>query len=306
MDLINPNFIFTEQHVNQYKKQGFVKLEGIFSNELIDYLTARMNDELDVPTDPYQNGFEKLRYDLCNSDKMIFDLISNQLFKDILLQISGENMFFTQGVGFNLKKNVGTGFCWHIEEQSFGFNRANDNSTSLWIPLTPIECERQGGGMRYVPRDKICGKYFYDFISPAVFEMMAEKIDGDGIAFDDYVALRDEPLNSSGINRLLDHFSVEDDFKVGDALFFDKYVIHRSAILREGELESRDAFTLRFISETSRYDKLRSHNVEMPRNYYGYDGPTKFHLDVCKEDGELIIDSELFESDREKRVIRAA
>ena len=108
------------------------------------------------------------------------------------------------------------------------------------------------------------------------------------------------------VSVIMNAQTVEDDFEVGDALFFDKYVIHRSAILGDGELESRDAFTLRFISETSRYDKLRSHNVEMPRDYYGYDGPTKFHLDVCKEDGELIIDSELFESDREKRVIRAA
>lgn len=306
MDLINPNFIFSEDHINQYKKQGFVKLEGIFSNELIDYLSARMNDELIVPTDPYQKGFEKLRYDLCNSDKMIFDLIGTQLFKDILLQISGENMFFTQGVGFNLKKNVGTGFVWHIEEQSFGFNRADDNSTSLWIPLMDIDGSKQGGGMRYVPRDKICGKYFYDFVSPAVFDMMSDKIAGEGIAFDDYVALRDDPLNSSGIKRLLEHNSVSDDFVVGDALFFDKYVIHRSEVLHEGEKETRDAFTLRFISENSRYDKKRSRDVEIPRNYYGYEGPTKFHLDVCKEDGELIIDSELFDSDREKRLVRAA
>lgn len=306
MELINSNFIFNEEHVSQYEKQGFVKLEGIFSNELTDYLSARMNDELVVPTDPYQKGFEKLRYDLCNSDKMIFDLIGHQLFQDILLQISGENMFFTQGVGFNLKKNVGTGFVWHIEEQSFGFNRAEDSSISLWIPLTPIEGDKQGGGMRYVPRDIISGRYFYDFISPAVFNMMSDKIAGEGIAFDDYVALRDEPLNSSGIKRLLEHNSVAEDFKIGDALFFDKDVIHRSDVLRDGPLETRDAFTLRFISETSRYDKKRSRDVEIPRNYYGYEGPTKFHLDVCKDDGELIIDSQLFDSDREKRVIRAA
>lgn len=306
MELLNRNVSFSQKHVDDYRRQGFVKIEGLFSQDLLDYLKERVHEELEVPTDKYQKGFDKLRYDLCNSDKVIFDLIGNTVFRKILLALCGENMFFTQGVGFNLKKNIGTGFCWHIEEQSFGFNRAQDNSVSLWIPLTPIDNKKQGGGMRYVPRNRVCGKYFYEFISPAVFDIMAEKVEGEGISFDDYVALRDDPLNSLGIKRILEHYAVEEDFDLGDALFFDKSVIHRSSILRDGEFESRDAFTLRFISEGSRYDYKRAHSIEIPRNYYGYEGPTKFHIDICKEDGELIKESHFFDSDREKRRIQVA
>lgn len=82
-------------------------------------------------------------------------------------------------------------------------------------------------------------------------------------------------------------------------------MIHRSAPLEEGPLETRDAFSLRFIADTSRYDYRRAHDIEIPRDYFNYSGPTKFHLDICKRDGERIIDSSFFDEDREKRFIAA-
>ena len=155
--------------------------------------------------------------------------------------------------------------------------------------------------MRYVPRDIISGEFMYDFIDPAVFRCMAERIANGGIEFDEYVALRDEPLNSPGIGRLLEYFSVEDDYELGDVLLFDKYVIHRSVPLGEGPLDIRDAFSLRFIADDSLYDLERARSIEIPRDHYGYAGPTKFHLEVCSVDGSKIVDSPYFDSDRERR-----
>ena len=177
------------------------------------------------------------------------------------------------------------------ESQSFGFNRAQDNGTTLWAPLHKIDSKKQRGGMCYVPRDIISGEFMYDFIDPAVFRCMDEHIKSGGIDFDDYVSLRDDPLNSGGVARLLEYFSVEDDYELGDVILFDKYVLHRSAPLEEGPLEARDAFSLRFIAADSRYDKPRAEMIEIPRDYYGYEGPTKFHLEVCDEDNALITDS---------------
>lgn len=185
---------------------------------------------------------------------MIFELIGDARFKRIMSDLAERRLFFTQGVGFGLKKNLSKGFTWHIESQSFGFNRSEDYGTTLWAPLHRIDTRKQGGGMRYVPRDVISGEFMYDYIDPAVFRCLGERIQSGGIAFEDYVALRDEPLNSSGIGRLLEYFSAQDDFELGDVLLFDKYVIHRSVPLGEGELESRDAFSLRFIADDSRYD----------------------------------------------------
>jgi hypothetical protein len=305
VETLNKDFRLTEAQIADYKRTGFVLLKQFFSGEMIEYLRKRVNDELETPTDHYQKGFDKLRYDLCNDDEVIFDLIGDARFKRIMTDLTERRLFFTQGVGFGLKKNLSKGFTWHIESQSFGFNRSEDYGTTLWAPLHRIDTRKQGGGMRYVPRDVISGEFMYDYIDPAVFRCLGERIQSGGIAFEDYVALRDEPLNSSGIGRLLEYFSVEDDFELGDVLLFDKYVIHRSVPLGEGELESRDAFSLRFISDDSRYDLERARSIEIPRDHYGYAGPTRFHLEICKEDDSLIVDSPYFDADRERRFISA-
>lgn len=305
MKVLNEQFVLTDQDVENYAKQGFVLLRNFFPQEMVDYLRARVSEQLETPTDNYQKGFDKLRYDLCEGDETIFELLAKPLFRDVMWRLTQKKLFFTQGVGFGLKKQVSSGFSWHIESQSFGFHRMEDYATTLWAPLHRIDSKGQRGGMRYVPSNIISGDFMYRDIDPAVFRCMRERIDNGGIPFDEYVALRDEPLNSSGMRNLLEYYAVEDDFEPGDVLLFDKAVLHRSVRLEDGPLEVRDAFSLRFIDEDSTYDHHRAHMIEIPRNYYGYAGPTKFHLEICKNDGERIIDSPFFDSDREKRRLAA-
>lgn len=301
MKVLNEDFVLTEQDVENYEKQGFVLLRNFFPMEMIEYLRARVSEQLETPTDNYQKGFDKLRYDLCEGDETVYDLLAKPLFREVMWRLTKKRLFFTQGVGFGLKKKVSSGFSWHIESQSFGFHRMEDYATTLWAPLHPIDTKGQRGGMRYVPKNVISGDFMYRDIDPAVFRCMKERIENGGIAFEEYVALRDEPLNSSGMRNLLEYYSVEDDFELGDVLLFDKAVLHRSVKLDDGPLDVRDAFSLRFIDEDSTYDLDRAHMIEIPRNYYGYAGPTKFHLEICKNDGERIVDSPFFDSDREKR-----
>lgn len=305
MQVLNEDFVLTDEHVHAYQTQGFVLLRNFFPKDMVEYLRARVSEQLEVPTDNYQKGFDKLRYDLCEGDETIFNLLAKPLFRDVMHRLTNKKLFFTQGVGFGLKKQVSSGFSWHIESQSFGFHRMEDYATTLWAPLHRIDTKGQRGGMRYVPANIISGDFMYKDIDPAVFRCMKERIENGGIPFDEYVALRDEPLNSSGMKTLLEYYSVEDDFEPGDVLLFDKAVLHRSVKLEDGPLDVRDAFSLRFIDEDSTYDLHRAHMIEIPRNYYGYAGPTKFHLEICKEDGERIIDSPFFNSDREKRRLAA-
>jgi hypothetical protein len=300
---INEDFDITSEDVKNYQKKGYVVLRKFFTGEMVDYLRARMREDLANPTDHYQKGFDKLAYDMCAGDDVVYSLLANERFRRIMKTLTAHNLFFTQGVGFGLKKKVSTGFTWHIESQSFGFHRTEDYATTLWTPLHPIDTKGQRGGMRYVPTNEISGEYMYSHVDPAAFKCLEQRIKTGGIPFEEYVALRDGPLNSSGMNTLLEYYAEEDDYEVGDALLFDKYVIHRSVRLEEGPIDTRDAFSLRFICEESRYDYQRAHDIEIPRNYYKYAGPTKFHLDICKEDGELIVSSPFFDADRQQRHI---
>jgi hypothetical protein len=304
MQTMNPSFTFDAKDVDYYRKTGFVVLRNFLSPEMVTYLREKVQEQLKTPTDNYQKGFSRLGYDLCTGDEMIYALLREPSFRKMMSDMTGERLFFTQGVGFELTKQLSKGFEWHIESQSFGFHRTEDYATTIWIPLHRIDTKGQRGGMRYVPKNIISGEYMYSHVDPAVFKCMEERIANGGISFEDYKALRDGPLNSSGMNTLLEYFAVEDDFELGDLLLMDKYVIHRSVTLDEGELEARDAFSLRFIGESSRYDYHRAHMIEIPRNYYGYQGPTKFHLDICKQDGDLIVDSPFFH-DREARYVTA-
>ncbi|WP_437596140.1 hypothetical protein WMF28_26505 [Sorangium sp. So ce590] len=302
METISDRFSITERDIESYRQTGFVLLKRFFSEDMVLYLRDKVRAELSTPTDSYQKGFSRLGYDLCSGDAVIYELLRDRRFRAAMSALTGHRLFFTQGVGFELKRNLSKGFEWHIESQSFGFHRTEDYACTIWAPLHPIDTKGQRGGMRYVPKDIISGEYMYSHVDPAVFRCMQERIDAGGVAFEDYVALRDGPLNSSGMNSLLEFFAVEDDYELGDILLMDKYVIHRSVLLGDGPLESRDAFSLRFICETSRYDRARAHMIEIPRNYFRYPGPTRFHLDVCQNDGDRIVDSPFFQ-DREQRRI---
>jgi thioester reductase-like protein len=304
MQTLNPSFVLKSDDIAHYRDTGFVRLKQFFADGYIAYLREKVRAELKVPTDRYQKGFDKLGYDLCEGDPGVYALLENPHFREIMKALTGKKLFFTQGVGFELKKNVSRGFAWHIESQSFGFHRTEDYATTLWAPLDPVDTRGQRGGMRYVPTNIISGEYMYSHVDPAVFRCIQERIDAGGIAFEDYVALRDGPLNSDGMCRLLEFFAVEDDFATGDVLLFDKFVMHKSVKLEDGPMESRDAFSFRFIDEDSRYDHHRAHMIEIPRDYFKYPGPTRFHLEICKQDGERIVDSPFFH-DRERRRLSA-
>lgn len=309
MEKLNSCFQLTTEHIERYQRQGVVVLKQFFSSEMIEFLKERVNDEFETQTNHYKKFFDKFRYGLCNDDEIIFELLEDEIFQNVMRSLCQEDLFCTEGVGLSLERGKAgkenKDFTWNIKPHGLGLNRAQDGSATLWVPLHPIDSKKQRGGMCYVPRDIISGEFMYYFIEPAIFRCMDEHIKSGGIAFEDYIALRDEPLNSGGIARLLEYFSVEDDLELGDVILFDKYVLHRSVPLEEGPIESCHSFSLKFISADSRYDRERAEMYEIPCSYYVDEEPTKLHLEFCKEDNELIVESAYFDADRDRRFIRA-
>lgn len=301
MKAIQDGFEVGSEHVRAYREKGYVVLRGLLTPQLIGHLRASMSMQLAAPTDPYQRGFDRLVYDTCVGDHGVYALLQDARFRATMQALTGEAMFFTQGAGFSLRRKVSTGLAWHIESQSFGYQRADDDATTLWTPLHPIEKRGQRGGMRYVSRAVFCGKPMYAQVAPAMFRYIEARLEKGDLPFEEYVALRDGMLNSGSMAQLLEHHAEEDDFAPGDVLLMSKYVVHRSVALDDGPHSHRDAFAFRFVSCDSRYDAQSARNVEIPRRHYGYPGPTSFHLDVCQNDGERIVDSPLFTHDRTTR-----
>lgn len=287
----------TNEDIDSFKTKGFLQIKNFYDKSFIQYIQQKIDEQIASPTDKYQNGFNRLAFDLFEHDPKVEELLKSVEFRKIMYKLTGDIMFFVQAIGFELKKNVSKGFPWHIGTQSFGYHRAEDFGCTIWAPLASINTKKQRGGMAYVPKNIISGKHMYNEVDPAIFTWLDQQIkNNQQPSLAEFISLRDDPLNNVALKTLLDHFAVEDDFEVGDALIFDKNVIHTSVMLGEGELDSRSAFVMRFIDSTSKYDYARAHSLEIPRVYFDYSGPTKLHLEVCKEDGELIIDSDLFKN----------
>lgn len=301
MKYINCEDLVVEDVKKSFEQNGFVKIKSFFTKEFVDYIKGKIDESINKPVDKYQTGFNRIAFDLFNDDEIIMNLMQDVLFKKFMSVITSKKIFFTQALAFELKKEESKGFPWHIGTQSFGYQFAEDFGCTIWMPLDKIDTKKQRGGMAYVPESIISGKFMYEFIDPSIALHIEEKNNNnDNPKLDDYLNLRDGVLNDKSLKTLLEHFGVEDDFEIGDLLLFNKNVIHTSIKLYEGELETRKAFVMRFIDANSKYDKKRALGLEYPRELFSYTGCTRFHLDVCKEDGEMIVNSDYFKNSSER------
>ena len=302
---INKNFSIRSTDIDSFKSNGFLLLKGLFTQELISYFSGIINDELQEPTDKYQTGFNRVRYDIFDKDSNIYEVLADSTFKKVLSALCERDMIFTQALAFELKKSSSSGFPWHIGTQSFGFQRAEDFGCTIWIPLVPIDAKGQRGGMAYVPTNKVSGDFMYKCVDPSTFNLIQEKIDrNEDLYIEEFMQLRDGPLNDPAMKKMLDYYTVEDSFELGDALIFDKNVIHRSVKLSDGKLDSRPALAIRFTDAEASYDKKRAMDLEVPRKFWNYAGPTSIHLTVASEDGTLMKDSPLFKENLNQRLIK--
>jgi len=293
--MLNENFKLTQDQIKEFQEKGFLLLKGFYSPEFIDYIQSTIGKYINTPTDKYQSGFSRLAFDMYDGDDKVIELLENKKFRETMKELTQRDMFFAQALSFELEKLKNKGFPWHIGTQSFGYHHADDFGCTIWAPLAPINPEGQRGGMAYVPKNVVNGKYLYSHIDPAVFRMLQNKIDKkEDPKLEEFVQWRDGPLNDTAQKDILDHFGVEDKFELGDALIFDKYVIHKSVMLGEGPIDSRAAFVMRFFCDQSTYDAERAKDLEIPRNYFEYAGPTKFHIEVAKNQGDLLINSPIF------------
>ena len=292
-----------EQLSKKFQKDGYVILRGFLQVEAINHLLNISNTSLEKPSTNYGSGFERLRYDVGNESSFLLDLIQDSKFGGVIREITDQDLLYTQGLAFELRKEKSEGFPWHVGTQSFGFQRKEDFGCTMWIPLTPINKDKQRGGMKYVSKRKFSGEFIYDYINLLPEHLEAIRQDGKNVDFGDFYSLKNDILNSPKIKDLLDYYAEEDSFEVGDVILFDKYTLHRSVRLETGPLESRTAFAMRFASRNSVYDKCRALNLEYPKVAFDYAGSSSFNIDVCQANGEAITSSPMFRKTLDRRLI---
>jgi hypothetical protein len=298
------DFHVTPQQVEQFQRDGFVKLDGFFNPDVVHTLLNRVEVEMSRAPENFKSEFSRLKYDFETEKTDIYELIARPYFRKALTALVQKDLFLTFELCFELEKNTSKGFPWHVGVQSFGYQVADEFGCTIWAALHPVHKSGQRGGMAYVPERVVSGKFIYDQIEPAMISTLeAKEQAGEKTTMDDYFAMRSGILNSPTMAEILKYHQVEDDFEPGDVLVFNKYVVHRSIMLEDGPLPKRAAFVMRFVEDGSHYDLQRARNLEYPAEKYGHKAFTRSHMEIGLPDGSLLTDSEYF-TDRDKRFVR--
>ena len=310
-------FSLTREQKEKFRRDGFVKLEGFLNENAVGALLDRVEVEMGRGTPAnfsVDTQFTRAKYDFETDKGAIYELLEQPYFQRTLTELTQRDLFLTFELCFELEKNVSEGFSWHVGVQSFGYQFAEEFGCTLWAPLHPVKTEGQRGGMAYVPEHVISGDFIYHQVEPAVVSALeAQERAGVRTNVSQYFALRTGILNCPAMSEILENHQVEDDFEPGDALLFNKMVVHRSIMLGEGPLPRRAAYVMRFVDAESHYDLRRARSLEFPVNQYGkgflpYKPFTRQHIEIEEagaQEGAVLAECAYFDN-RDRRLIRRA
>lgn len=298
----------------QFQRDGFVKLEGFLNAAVVETLLDRV--EVEMRRDTVDNfkadsQFNRVKYDFESDKADVFELLQRPYFQETLTSLAECDLFLTFELCFEIEKNVNKGLPWHVGVQSFGYQFAEEFGCTLWAPLHPVDVDGQQGGMAYVPQHVVSGELVYQVESPIVSTLRAKEQAGIRTSVRDYFGMRTGILNSPTMVEILESHQVEDNFEPGDALLFNKMVVHRSIMLGEGDLARRAAHVMRFVDAGSHYDLERAQTLEYPVEQYGtglfpYKPITRQHIEIAEAgavNGDLLSNCAYF-GDRDRRMLR--
>lgn len=298
----------------QFQRDGFVKLEGFLNAAVVKTLLDRIEVEMrrdTVDNFKVDSQFNRVKYDFESDKANVFELLQRPYFQEALTSLAECDLFLTFELCFEIEKNVNKGLPWHVGVQSFGYQFAEEFGCTLWAPLHPVDTDGQRGGMAYVPQHVVSGELVYQVESPIVSTLRAKEQAGIRTNVRDYFAMRTGILNSPTMVEVLESHQIEDDFEPGDALLFNKMVVHRSIMLGEGDLPRRAAYVMRFVDAGSHYDLERAQTLEYPVEQYGtglfpYKPITRQHIEIAEAgaaNGDLLSNCAYF-GDRDRRMLR--
>lgn len=298
----------------QFQRDGFVKLEGFLNAAVVETLLDRV--EVEMRRDTVDNfkadsQFNRVKYDFESDKADVFELLQRPYFQETLTSLAECDLFLTFELCFEIEKNVNKGLPWHVGVQSFGYQFAEEFGCTLWAPLHPVDVDGQQGGMAYAPQHVVSGELVYQVESPIVSTLRAKEQAGIRTSVRDYFGMRTGILNSPTMVEILESHQVEDNFEPGDALLFNKMVVHRSIMLGEGDLARRAAHVMRFVDAGSHYDLERAQTLEYPVEQYGtglfpYKPITRQHIEIAEAgavNGDLLSNCAYF-GDRDRRMLR--
>lgn len=248
----------------EYEEKGYCQIRGFFNPSEIKVIeealeTAKEKSEVSKEKVTLKIG----KYEAIDTKDHAYDLVKYDFVSSLLKRklpflnaITGKKIMIMHNAFFSVEPNQ-KGLGWHVGVGSFSFTKMDDFGASIWIPLDEIT-EEYRGGMQYVPIDVFPGKFLYTIHDLHLKNNIKwDESKGD---LNEYVANANTIMNKiteDVIDYTIKDGYEEDQYKVGDVLFFNKYVLHRSVPLKPGLHKIRRAFVIRLVDYDTRIDEER-------------------------------------------------
>lgn len=231
------------------QEQGYLKLPGLLTATAIASLRQLVDQQLRPAQATTGEGFSRLTHRL-DQDGILRQLQGQPALAQMLTYLTDSRLILCEAQGFEL--GVGrSGFAWHYDSLNFRYIRPQDPAFSLWLPLQPVRPEAQGGGMAWVPLSLFSAQGNFQFS-----RLLAQKLaEGEPVA-ELCALLRQTYATPGALTDCFEQQRIEAAFEPGDALLFSKYLWHRSSPLLAGEVQRRQAVTLRLVDAQARLDPL--------------------------------------------------
>lgn len=233
--------------LKSYEHDGFLRIANLFTPGAIEEIRQLAEGKLADQAGGYAASLSRVGYRLHESDFMQA-ILHDQRFGTVLRTVAGTNLIPCEVQAFELASGT-SGIPWHYGFVSYGYVRARDMGYTLWIPLSPIDAEADGGGMAYVPESVISARHGFDIGTLLARAMNAGHEPTELLA--SYAATHD------AMQPIFEQNKVEHSFDIGDAFLFNKYVWHRSSPYRGEAPKRRLGIAMRFVASDARMDRER-------------------------------------------------
>lgn len=240
--------VIGEAEREYFVKNGFLRIKNLFTPAGVDGIRDVAAGQMEHQRGGQTGPMSGVAYRLHKQPHMQ-RLLHDEAFRRVMTSLTNSRLVPTEAQAFELSDGD-KGIPWHYGYISFGYVRARDEGYTLWIPLSSIDAEKDGGGMAYVPEHLYSARHHFDVGSLLAPDLQAGEEHTDLLTA--FGAVQD------AIEPLLERHKIEDSFDVGDAFLFSKFVWHRSSPRRSAPGQApRLGIAMRFVEDTARVDRNR-------------------------------------------------
>ncbi|NEO68959.1 type I polyketide synthase, partial [Moorena sp. SIO3H5] len=253
-----------EQLKQEYEEKGYCQVKKLFDFsgiKTIEETLEKAKQESQISKEKVTlklGGIDDIDTNDHAYDLVKYDFVSSFIQEKLALlnYITGKNLMIMHNALFSVEPNH-KGLPWHVGVGSFSFTKTEDFGASIWIPLDTITKEYRGG-MQYVSTKIFPGQFYYSIFDLHLKNNIRwDESQGD---LNEYVGNANTIYNKiteDVIDYTIQDGYEEDEYDLGDAFFFNKYVLHQSVPLKPGLHKLRRAFVIRLVDYDTRVDEER-------------------------------------------------